>query len=143
MTIIKGAHSNSHALSQKDNAQRSFTFGRSIKFASPSRKFSGSDNALQATNPRRRYMRRGSKCPAMLFMTAAQLYQLEDVGRIHKERRLSLMSALRSTLESTSLMDNLDNTDVLAASQTHHLEQLTPDEKRQYTYHLLSEISQV
>lgn len=92
------------------------------------------DGDLQCSNKRRRYMRRGSKSPSMLqasFATMAPMIQayaskecmspkdsvvnkflyLENekhllLNQNAAQRRMSLMSALKISLEKTSIVDN-------------------------------------
>ncbi|KAL7562259.1 hypothetical protein ACA910_004064 [Epithemia clementina (nom. ined.)] len=132
----------------------------SFKYASPSPRIiswsknmsSSSDGTLQPTTKRRRYMRRGSKCPSMLMLVP--IMQNPNTGsstsssnetlmsamavkpttpRHHQQRRLSMMSALKMSLERISVVDTPTTT-------PQGLRTMTPEERRKSTYELLSQI---
>lgn len=80
------------------------------------------DGDLQAVNQRRRYLRRGSKSPSMLRASFASMTpHLQDPSSFkddlivqgterrlmeRAQRRMSLMSALKLSLENTTIVDN-------------------------------------
>lgn len=82
------------------------SFRNSVKFEA-SGKFP-TDSLLQATDQKRRYMRRGSKSPNMLTKSI-QLDRISSeicdssLSNSPKRRRLSLMSALKLSLEQTAI----------------------------------------
>lgn len=141
MTLAKLEFSSSAKhISLKDSSKRVVSFGKSVKFEAPNKpESSGSaDASLQSIDKRRRYMRRGSKCPSMLLMSHDQIQKLEsecEVEKVtfasNKERRLSLMSALRINLERAAIVDPN------VASQ---IRSMSPDEKRNFTFELLSKV---
>ena len=114
--------------------KRAVSFSPCVKPEAPSRLKLKSDGELQAVDKRRRYMRRGSKCPSMLratFITispiliqsyaaaeAAALGSLSprqpgavhdvkmvDVEKQAVQRRMSLMTALKISLENATIVD--------------------------------------
>ena len=121
-----------HINTAKTVPKRAVSFSPNVKPEAPSRVSEkpkvNSDGDLQALNKRRRYMRRGSKSPAMLqasfvsMMPHLQRYPLIDPPPNSRDvmmqgtdkqgltdraqRRMSLMSALKLTLENTTITDN-------------------------------------
>jgi len=89
--------------------KRAVSFAKACKFDPPSRKGDHSDAVLQPKS-KRKYQRRGSKTPAMLFLSkkdlsliqqqsAAESQQQNKLTTAAPTRRLSLMSALKQNLE--------------------------------------------
>mmetsp|Transcript_215 Transcript_215/g.388 ORF Transcript_215/g.388 Transcript_215/m.388 type:complete len:149 (+) Transcript_215:91-537(+) len=120
-----------HTNNAKAVPKRAVSFSPNVKPEAPLRASEkpkvNTDGDLQALNKRRRYMRRGSKSPAMLqasfvsMMPHLQHYpvldptstsrdvimQVADKRLIDRaQRRMSLMSALKLTLENTTIADN-------------------------------------
>uniref|UniRef100_A0A6U2YCM5 Uncharacterized protein n=1 Tax=Entomoneis paludosa TaxID=265537 RepID=A0A6U2YCM5_9STRA len=145
-------------------AKRSSSLSGSFKFAAPStskapfQKYNA-DQGLQSIDTRRKYMRRGSRCPSMLMLFSGKNIQelasskkastdsynenVEMVGaasappsQSHQQeqqqrRRMSLMSALKYSLEQTSIVDS---------NTVHDYSIMSTDERRKSTYELLSQI---
>ena len=120
-----------HNNTVKPVPKRAVSFSPHVKPEAPSRACTkpkvNTDGDLQALNKRRRYMRRGSKSPAMLqasfvsMMPHLQVYPLVDPSPDSRDvtmqgtekclmdraqRRMSLMSALKLSLENTTIVDN-------------------------------------
>jgi hypothetical protein len=123
---------------------------------------------LQATNKRRRYLRRGSKCPSMMLLGGMANFESllqddsDDDGHIdakkkecnddnkimlHRQqatiqqqarRRLSLMSALKVALESSCVVAASSKTATTATT----LAVSRPVERRMSTFQLLSFMSE-
>jgi hypothetical protein len=119
---------------------------------------------LQATNKRRRYMRRGSKCPSMLLGMASFKSLMQDAmsedadinnhettaktmlhqhatstfkAQLQQARRLSLMSALKVSLESSCSVAASSQSAGTASSPL-RATILPPPERRMSTFQLLS-----
>ena len=69
--------------------------------------FKVGDGFLQATNMRRKYMRRGSKCPSMLSNDSLPLLQFldEQETRISDEKKALLLLTEALNLSCSSLED--------------------------------------
>ena len=137
MTASKQHEGNTSAM--KVAPKRAVSFSPNVKPEAPSRLKPKSDGELQAVDKRRRYMRRGSKCPSMLRATftispilmqtyaaaesaaastggfsprsphqSRSVYDVKmmDVEKqAEQQRRMSLMSALKMSLENTTIVD--------------------------------------
>lgn len=124
---------------KKETPKRAVSFSPNVKPEAPSRLRPKTDGDLQSVDKRRRYLRRGSKCPSMLrasFLTMSPLLQghvasdpslvgdfslmtnyaghdlkipgaeKQLMSRGSVQRRMSLMTALKSSLENASIVDN-------------------------------------
>ena len=116
----------------KGAPKRAVSFCPTVKPEAPSRGKPNVDKALQSVNKKRRYMRRGSKCPSMLRASfskitpllkgcAADVHCTSDFSLLpnpafhfqeknfrnlsRAQRRLSVMTALKISLENTSIVD--------------------------------------
>ena len=119
MTITK-MHSpdsdSSHATNSKGTYATKATRKRSVSFsmAVDSRPKRASDNRLQSSDKKRKYMRRGSRSASMLLLAMQrglghrQAVIDEKHTHGHQQRRLSLVSALKVSLENTSIIDAND-----------------------------------
>lgn len=87
-------------------------------------------------------MRRGSKSPSMLMMSFEQKQKLledyncetsvsESVVAHHKQRRMSLMSALRVNMERSMILE---------PKVAESFRNMSPDQKRNLTFELLSRV---
>lgn len=168
---------NGSCRSKKDLPKRAVSFIESVKFQAPQLRKNqeptklhddddgGDRDHLQATNKRRRYMRRGSKCPSMFIGMANFKSILQDAAaaadnddfdadktkmmlyhhhhqhqqqKHQQARRLSLMSALKASLES--------NCSVVAASSSktttplQQLRKMPPQERRMSALELLTSV---
>lgn len=99
----------------KSLPKRAVSFAKACKYRPPSRAKMPctSDDVLQSTDSRRRYHRRGSKTPAMLVLSRADIATIESAtpteqavaSTVAKERRLSLMTALKQNLERSCKLE--------------------------------------
>jgi hypothetical protein len=114
-----------------------------------------SDGDLQASDKRRRYKRRGSKCPSMLLLSGMNLKRLLETETLSsspessksnsscqqmqmptpQQRRLSLVSALKMSLENATIADSPNTTTALL------IRRMSPHERRMTAYKLLSQVS--
>ena len=126
MTVNKQNQRNTSTM--KVAPKRAVSFSPNVKPEAPSRLKPKSDGELQAVDKRRRYMRRGSKCPSMLRATFTinpilmQSYaaaeaasggglsprsgydvKMAEAEKKAAQRRMSLMSALKMSLENTTI----------------------------------------
>jgi len=114
MAFVKSASPVSSMKNSKPTAKRAASCKKTVKFDVPIKKMpqhdASHDGALQSTEKRRRYMRRGSKTPSMLMLASLKI-DFEDENIVttktdygsQKQRRLSLMSALKMSLEETAI----------------------------------------
>ena len=131
--------------------KRAVSFCPTAKPEAPSRGKPRTDGDLQSVNSRRRYMRRGSKCPSMFRASFISIDPLLDSPtdtffscatpkdltfpatekelkhRNQAQRRMSLMSALKISLEKASIVDHGPPTPMKV-------------ERRLSTYQLLSQV---
>lgn len=126
---------------KKESLRRAVCFSQCAKYTAPSKQSEKSNNVekgLQADNKGRRYMRRGSKCPSMLILSFKEKNHREEAAEAVpsitalasmelKQRRLSLMSALKTSLEKATLIESESSRG------------LQPSDKKQL-YDFLSEI---
>lgn len=99
------------------------------------------DSALQSNGKRRRYMRRGSRCPSMLMIPPSVLRQQwnlpkESALKLHtkfgqQQRRLSVVSALRLRLEKSTIVE---------ARVPSTATRISPNHQRSLTLELLSKV---
>ena len=111
MTATQSVSRKSAMKTSKPNVikrRSSVSFGGSVKFESPLKQ--QADKLLQATDKKRRYMRRGSKSPNMLSLSIkVDFIEMDSSDLVRqtmsptKRRRLSLMSALKLSLEQTEI----------------------------------------
>ena len=151
------------ALKRSDSAP-----GSTFKYPAPCSNFVAwknnvSDGVLQPTTNRRRYMRRGSKCPSMLqvfpisknvssggsgvvdsLQTSASVKKPTSSSSVlcHQQRRLSMMTALKMSLEKVTVMDPQQQQQAPTAptQDQHNQRHLTSEERRKSTYELLSQL---
>jgi hypothetical protein len=110
----------SRIMTKKEMPKKSVAFSSNVKFT---RKNSiplqpglmiGSDYALQSTDVRRRYMRRGSKAPNMMHLSSKDRSQIEESyttgisfdNRCPAVRRLSTMSILNCRFDQVTLLED-------------------------------------
>jgi len=105
--------------STKCAPKRAVSFAKTWKYEPPSRRTENSDVTLQPESKQRKYQRRGSKTPAMLFLSKEDLARIaekamgpenQQCGSIQAVRRVSLMTALKQNLERSC---NLEPTKTL------------------------------
>jgi len=99
------------------------------------------DSCLQCTDKRRKYMRRGSKAPSMLKVSAEDLESIATEFAVdktndqflsaNKTRRLSLMSALKI---------NFENSAIIEPKVASTIRRMSIEQQRNYTYELLSKV---
>ena len=109
MTLSK-ASGNKSAIRSKESPKRAVSFCPSCKFDAPSKLHRSTDNELQSSDNRRRYMRRGSKSPSMLKILSSSELENEIKGNSTDDcglpqRRLSLVSSLRLQLEKSVCLE--------------------------------------
>eukprot|EP00523_Entomoneis_sp_CCMP467_P005129 CAMPEP_0168745360 /NCGR_PEP_ID=MMETSP0724-20121128/14572_1 /TAXON_ID=265536 /ORGANISM="Amphiprora sp., Strain CCMP467" /LENGTH=183 /DNA_ID=CAMNT_0008793059 /DNA_START=29 /DNA_END=580 /DNA_ORIENTATION=+ len=133
---LRGASSTTHSNIKRDVvvAKRSSS---TFKFSAPSSTRNKSrvpkcnpDQGLQANNTQRRYLRRGSKCPSMfMLLSAKNMRELASTNLVdtttsvdasvdasvtahhhQRQRRMSLMTALKFSFEKTTIGDNNNST---------------------------------
>jgi hypothetical protein len=116
----------SKAMTKKISAKKSTCFSSNAKYAkrgstptSAAAFMNGGDYALQSTDIRRRYMRRGSKAPTMMHLSNKDRAQIEEsccyeniknVNTFPINRRLSLMSLLNGHFDQVTIVDNPTST---------------------------------
>lgn len=106
MTATKPLSSSSS--SAKVSPKRAVSFC-GLKYEAPKKQQAPSDKLLQCVDKRRRYMRRGSRSPSMLKFCAKIDYLEEECNEkiqqpmTPQQRRMSLMSALKLSLEQTAI----------------------------------------
>jgi len=146
MTLSKSGTTLATPLQSAMKQKRAVSFRSSVKFDAPTKKASSPcDSGLQSIDKRRRYMRRGSKSPSMFKLSPDQIQKIalpsydEIVQKNYtpskKERRLSLMSALKVHLERASIVDRQVTDNIRGMS--------TPSSRRNYTFELLSKVQQL
>jgi hypothetical protein len=171
MTVSKSSISSTSKDRTKETAKRAVSFSDSVKYGYETSKpkplcITQSDGDLQASDKRRRYKRRGSKCPSMLMRSGMSLKSLSPDATMMmskspslsspssskdttsaaacsfqrqqrqmptpQERRLSLMSALKLSLENATIVDG--------AKKALQIRKMSPQERRMTTYKLLSQV---
>ena len=103
------------------------------------------DCCLQSTSTKRRYMRRGSKCPSMILKAMQkEIFEHGVIFNEHKQlndgqqRRLSLMTALKVSLERVSILEKMPEEE---ADDTEH--STSSDDVCRITYDILTEASEL
>ena len=118
MAFVKSTSPVSSMKNNKPTAKRAASSSKAVKFDVPTKskpQDATHDRALQSTEKRRRYMRRGSKTPSMLMKAYAkfdfepELLDTKNAAEYgaEKQRRMSLMSALKLSLEQTAIEPKL------------------------------------
>ena len=103
------------------------------------------DCCLQSTITKRRYMRRGSKCPSMILKAMQKeifdhsvIFTEQKQPNDSNQRRLSLMTALKVSLEQVSILDQTPEED---DEDTDH--SMSPDDMCRLTFDILTEASEL
>lgn len=89
-----------------------FNLGNADVVLAPSER-NHSDDLIQSTNSRRRYMRRGSKAPSMFLLAELRVDCINEPppkGPAMHRRKLSLMSMLSEKLRETDVFDDTKRT---------------------------------
>jgi hypothetical protein len=142
MTVIKATSTLSFfsKSSEKGITKRAVSFSKACKYSFPAQAGCSMHNDvfLQSTDKRRKYMRRGSKSPAMLQFASGQVESIEEEASVEKTntdymsnpgRRLSLMSALQMNFEKSA------NIDSYVASK---IPRMSMDQQRRSAHELIS-----
>jgi hypothetical protein len=140
MTVIKATSaSNSSKSITKRIPSKAVSFSKACKYSfSPKAICKQNDSFIQSTDKRRRYMRRGSKCPSMLQFSCDKIECIEKEISVEKTsskfisnegRRLSLMSTLKVNFEKSAIIDPK------VASK---IRRLSMDQQRRYSHDLIS-----
>jgi hypothetical protein len=140
MTVIKATSDpNMYKSSAKVMPKKAVSFSKACKFSFPPEAVCmQNDSFLQCTDKRRKYMRRGSKSPAMLQNSSDQVESFDEEVSAEKTntefasnggRRLSLMSALKINFEKSTI------TEPTVASK---IRRLSIDQQRRYPHDLIS-----
>jgi hypothetical protein len=142
MTVIKATCApNLSKSTSKQLPNKAVAFSKACKHSFPAKAVCTmqNDSSLQSTDKRRRYMRRGSKCPTMLQFSIDEVKSSEEEVSVEKTntetisnkgRRLSLMSALKSNFEKSAIIDPY------VASK---IRRMSMDQQRRFAHDLLSE----